>query len=246
MTGRKHKPGRDAPAVARVRRLLRAAADPAQIPVLRRFFKTGPGEYGEGDVFLGVKVPRIRALLGGLDHLALGDIESLLGSPIHEERMLALLLLVRRFERCRDEAGRRAIHDLYLANTSRVNNWDLVDATAPTLVGAHLEGGRRDILYHLARSPSLWERRIAMVATLRFIRAGDLDDAFAIAGMLLDDPEDLLHKAAGWMLREAGKRDRPALERFLGRHRRRMPRTMLRYAIEKFPEPLRRRYLRGT
>jgi 3-methyladenine DNA glycosylase AlkD len=231
------------PDATEARRRLRALADPAQVPVLRRFFKTGPGEYGAGDVFLGVKVPRIRALVRELHALPLGEIETLLGSAIHEERMLALLLLVRRFERGRDEDGRRAIHELYLANTARVNSWDLVDATAPRLVGAFLERRGRGVLRRLIRSGSMWERRIAMVATLHFIRAGDLDDTFRLAARLLDDPEDLLHKAAGWMLREAGKRDRPALERFLGRHCERMPRVMLRYAIEQLPEPERRRWL---
>jgi 3-methyladenine DNA glycosylase AlkD len=243
-TGTGAEPG--APDAAEARRRLRALADPAQVQVLRRFFKTGPGEYGAGDVFIGVKVPRIRALVRELDDLSLGDTAALLRSGIHEERMLALLLLVRRFERCREEAGRRAIHELYLANTARVNNWDLVDATAPRLVGAFLEDGNRDVLYRLARSKSVWERRIAMVATLRFIRAGDLADALGIAEILLRDREDLIHKAAGWMLREAGERDREALERFLERHLGEMPRTMLRYAIEKFPEPRRRYYLRGT
>ncbi len=246
MATKKKNPGTDDPGLAEVRKSLRAIADPAQVPMLRRFFKTGPGGYGEGDVFVGVKVPRIRALVRELDGLCLEDIAALLASEVHEERMLALLLLVRRFERAKDEAGRRAVHDLYLANTAWVNNWDLVDVTAPHLVGAFLEGQKRDVLYRLARSPSLWERRIAMVATLRFIRSGDLTDTFRLAGLLLDDPEDLMHKAAGWMLREAGKRDRGALEAFLDRHGDRMPRTMLRYAIERFPEPLRRRYLRRT
>jgi 3-methyladenine DNA glycosylase AlkD len=245
MTDRQQTPVAIPPGAAEAQRRLRAVADPAQVPVLRRFFKTGPGQYGAGDVFIGVKVPQIRALVRGLDGLGLHEIEVLLRSAVHEERMLALLLLLRRFARCRDRAERRAIHELYLASTAWVNNWDLVDVTAPLLVGAFLEDRPRGLLYRLARSGNLWERRIAMVATLHFIRAGDIDDALGIAEILLDDREDLIHKAAGWMLREAGERDRGALERFLERHGPKMPRTMLRYAIEKFPEPQRRRVLRG-
>ncbi|HUT78312.1 MAG TPA: DNA alkylation repair protein [Polyangia bacterium] len=245
MVRKKQDPGTDSPDVTEARRRLRAVADPAQVPAAQRFFRTGPGQYGEGDMFIGVKVPKIRALVRELDGLVLGDIAALLASAVHEERMLALLLLVRRFERCKAHAGRLAIHDLYLGNTVWVNSWDLVDATAPTLVGAFLEAGKRDVLYRLARSKSLWERRIAMVATLRLIRAGDIGDALGIAEILLGDREDLIHKAVGWMLREVGQRDREALERFLERHCREMPRTMLRYAIEKFPEPRRRRWLNG-
>lgn len=236
---------RSPPTVAAVRKRLRALADPAQAAQLRRFFKTGPGEYGEGDVFVGVKVPQIRALVRELEALPLEGAMELLQSAVHEERMLALLLLVRRFEKSKDEAARARICDLYLASTARINNWDLVDVTAPQIVGGQLGSRSRAPLYRLARSESLWERRIAIVATLRFIRAGDFADALAIADALLRDRQDLIHKAVGWMLREVGNRDRAALEAFLAPRYGAMPRTMLRYAIEKLPEALRKRYLAG-
>lgn len=231
---------------ATMRARLRELADPAQVGVLQRFFKTGPGEYGEGDVFIGVKVPKIRALVRALDGFELASAAELLASEVHEERMLALLLLVRRFERAQKEpAVRKEIFDLYLASTARINNWDLVDVTAPQIVGGWLLDRDRGILDRLARSPLLWERRIAMIATLRFIRAGDFADALRIAAILVGDEHDLIHKAVGWMLREIGQRDLAAEERFLKRHYRKMPRTMLRYAIEKLEEPRRQAYLKG-
>jgi 3-methyladenine DNA glycosylase AlkD len=168
----------------------------------------------------------------------------LLRSPIHEERALALLLLVQAFGRA-DEAGRRTIYETYLAHTRDINNWDLVDLSAGAIVGGWLEGRSRAPLSRLARSAWLWERRIAIVATFHFIRRGELDETFRIADLLLQDSHDLIHKAVGWMLREAGKRDGPALREFLRDRYRTMPRTMLRYAIERFPEAERRRYLKG-
>jgi 3-methyladenine DNA glycosylase AlkD len=232
--------------VAAVRARLKELADPKQAVQLKRFFKTGPGEYGEGDVFNGVKMPVLRKLVRELEALPIEGAVALLQSAIHEERMLALLLLVRRYERCRDEETRCRIYELYLANTARINNWDLVDVTVAQIVGAHLENKSRSVLYVLARSQSLWERRIAMIATHRFIRKNDFDDALRLADALLCDTEDLIHKAVGWMLREIGSRDRAALEAFLLPHYKTMPRTMLRYAIEKFEEPLRKRYLAGN
>jgi 3-methyladenine DNA glycosylase AlkD len=223
---------------------LHALADEKVAVGMRRFFRTGPGQYGEGDRFLGVKVPPLRKLAREFGRLPLDEAEELLGSVFHEARLLALLILVRRFEKG-DEPSRQAIYDLYLANTARVNNWDLVDASAPAIVGGFLAGRDRGPLVRLAGSASLWERRIAVVATQHFIRRDDFADTLRLAGLLLEDREDLIHKAVGWMLREVGKRDQAVLEGFLGEHCRWMPRTMLRYAIERLPETRRRQYLRG-
>jgi 3-methyladenine DNA glycosylase AlkD len=223
---------------------LRALADGEVAVGMRRFFKTGPGQYGEGDRFLGVKAGPLRRLASECRPLPLGEAGKLLGSAFHEARMLALLVLVGAFEKG-DGASRKAIYDLYLASTARVNNWDLVDASAPPIVGGFLaERGRRP-LTRLAGSPSLWERRIAVVATLHFIRRDDFADTLRLAGLLLGDREDLIHKAVGWMLREVGKRDQAMLEGFLSGHCRQMPRTMLRYALERLPEARRRQYLKG-
>ncbi len=225
-----------------LRSALRRLADPQKRAVLQGFFKTGAGEYGEGDVFLGVPVPQIRILAAGAFALAQRDLRKLLHSAIHEERLLSLLILVMQFERGTADEQRR-IFNFYLKQARYVNNWDLVDLTAPKIAGAFLHGKDKKVLYRLVRSPDLWQRRIAVVATLHFIRAGCLDDTLRLCEKLLQDPQDLMHKAAGWMLREAGKQDQAILERFLDRHGPRMPRTMLRYAIERFPEKQRRAYL---
>jgi 3-methyladenine DNA glycosylase AlkD len=227
-----------------VRRLLRASADREKAAFLPRFFKTGPGEYGEGDRFHGVVVPDCRRIAKAARSLSEGDLEDLLGSPMHEERTVALLVMVERFERG-DESERARVYRLYRRNLGRVNNWDLVDGSAPAIVGGYFEGRDRSPLYRWARSKKLWERRIAMLATFRYIKKGDFQDALAIALILRDDDEDLIHKAVGWMLREIGNRDRGVEERFLRAHHRKMPRTMLRYAIEKFEAPLRKAYLNG-
>jgi 3-methyladenine DNA glycosylase AlkD len=221
---------------------LRTLADPARVPVLQRFFKTGKGEYAEGDRFIGIQVPQLRQLCRECRGATIRDAAPLLRSGIHEERLFALLLLVDAFQRG-EEADRRAIYAFYLANTRFINNWDLVDASAEHIVGGWLKDRSRAPLTKLARSQSLWERRIAIVATLSFIRAGDVDETFRIVDLLMDDRHDLIHKAAGWMLREAGKRDGAALRRYLASRHGRMPRTMLRYAIERFPEQERRRYV---
>ncbi len=210
-----------------------------------RYFKTGPGQYGEGDVFLGVRVPALRKLASEFRHLPDGEVLSLLGSEFHEARLLALLIWVRAASKG-DEATRRLVYDLYLANTRSVNNWDLVDASAREIVGGYLHDKDRVPLYRLVRSKSVWERRIAIIATHDFIARHDFADTLGITGTLLGDPHDLIHKAAGWMLREVGKRDRATLERFLRAHHRVMPRTMLRYAIERFPPDVRRAYLTGS
>lgn len=231
------------PTAAAMMRALRAHAEPRRVAVLQRYFKTGPGDYGEGDRFVGVRLPVLRQLVRQFQDAPLRAIDRLLASPIHEARLLAVLLLVRQFNAAKDDAARRRIYDFYLSRTARINNWDLVDVSAPGVVGGWLADRSRAPLLTLARSRVLWERRIAMVATLHFMRQGDLDDAFRIAGILLNDPHDLIHKAVGWMLRVAGDVDRPRLRVFLASRHRRMPRTMLRYAIEKFPETERRTYL---
>ena len=224
---------------------LRRRADPSRVPVLQRFFKTGPGEYAEGDVFVGVTVPELRRLCRECRDATASEILELLASSIHEERLLALLLLVAAFTRGADPE-KRQIYRLYLANTRYINNWDLVDSSAPQIVGGWLFTRSRAPLRRLARSSSIWERRIAIIATLFFIRQGDLEETFRIANLLLTDDHDLIHKAVGWMLREAGNRNPHAEREYLNSTYWRMPRTMLRYAIEKFPEAERRRYLSGT
>jgi 3-methyladenine DNA glycosylase AlkD len=225
-----------------VRRRLRAFADSGRAASVARFFKTGAGEYGEGDRFLGLQVPQLRIVEREFRSLSLRDIRSLLASPWHEERLLALVILVDQFGHG-DDAQRKAIYALYMASTDRINNWDLVDASAPQIVGGYLERRSRAPLHRLAKSKSVWERRIAIIATQHFIRLGDFDQTLALATALLDDKHDLIHKAAGWMLREVGKRDRTRLEIFLRKNVTRMPRTMLRYAIERFPTAVRRKYL---
>ena len=219
-------------------------ADPEKAAVLRGFFKTGPGQYGEGDVFRGIKVPVLRQIVKKYPGLSLNDAEMLLHAGHHEDRLLGLLFLIADFEKGGAEV-RRQIYQLYLANTCFINNWDLVDVSAPNVVGAHLFDRSRAPLRLLARSGLLWERRIAIVATFYFIRRNQFDDTLEIAGMLLDDKHDLMHKAAGWMLREVGKRDLAAEEGFLREHCTHMPRTMLRYAIERFAPDKRTAYLAG-
>ena len=210
----------------------------------RRYFKTGPGEYAEGDLFRGIRVPVLRKMVPSLDGTPLPEVIRLLESAFHEDRLLALLLLMRRFAKG-NEALRQQIHEIYLEHTRYINNWDLVDISAQYLVGAFLRLRDRALLYQLAASESLWERRIAVMATFYFIRKGEFEDTLALAELLLDDPEELLHKATGWMLREIGKRDLPTLDSCLRFHYRRMPRVMLRYAIERLPEERRLLYLKG-
>jgi 3-methyladenine DNA glycosylase AlkD len=227
-----------------IRRKLRARANPASVPILQSFFKTGPGQYGEGDIFIGVIVPEVRAVCQECAGAPLKEIDSVLRSRVHEERLLALLMLVDRFNRGGD-TERRKIYDFYLARTAFINNWDLVDSSAAQIVGAWLRGRSRAPLTRLARSKSVWERRIAIVATFDDLRDGEVGETFRIADLLLHDEHDLIHKAVGWLLREAGKRDGAAERAFLKSRYKAMPRTMLRYAIERFPEVERRKYLTG-
>jgi 3-methyladenine DNA glycosylase AlkD len=209
------------------------------------WFKTGKGEYGEDDKFIGVRVPTQRAIAEKYHHLGLDQIDKLLESRIHEHRFTGLLILVAQYE-AGDESTKRRVFSFYLNHTRCVNNWDLVDASAPPIVGEHLVFRPRQVLYRLAKSSRLWERRIAMVATAAFIDRGDLKDAFAIAARLLVDRHDLIHKATGWMLREAGKHSRSQLLRFLRRYYLQIPRTTLRYAVEHLPESQRKKALRGV
>ncbi len=224
---------------------LREQANDSDAMVLRRFFKTGPGEYGEGDRFIGVRVPATRRIAQKYRNLPLADTLALLRSSVHEERLLALIILKRKYqEGGQDEQAE--IYGTYLDHTRYINNWDLVDASAEHIVGAYLKNRSREPLHALAHSESIWERRIAIMSTFHFIKNNEFDQTIRIAEILVSDSEDLIHKAVGWMLREVGKRDRNKEEFFLKKHYRSMPRTMLRYAIEKFPENLRQQYLQGN
>jgi hypothetical protein len=237
---------------------LRQLADADIAAHSARFFKTGPGQYGEGDRFLGIRVPEVRRIARrysdgagsgeaeGVLPLSLPETVKLLHSPLHEVRHCALLIMVRQFEsRASADKDRKAIYEAYLANTAFINNWDLVDCSAYQVVGGWLRNRSRKPLYRLAASASLWERRIAMMSTWCFIREGQFDDTMTLAELLLDDPEDLIHKVSGWMLREVAKRDPETVVEFLRAHHSRVPRTMLRYAIERFPQAQRKRILRG-
>ena len=225
-----------------------AHADPSQVPGLSRFFKTGPGQYGDGDKFLGIKVPVTRAVVKECwKDTGFPELEVCITSEYHELRLAALLALVQIFAHAKKDPGlQRRCVDFYLSHTPQINNWDLVDLSCYPLLGEWLLDKDRELLYTLARSgATIWEQRIGIVSTMIFIRHGQLDDTFAIADILLHHPHDLIHKAVGWLLREAGKRDKAALEAFLAPRYRTMPRTALRYAIEKFPEAERQQYLKG-
>jgi 3-methyladenine DNA glycosylase AlkD len=209
-------------------------ADPERAAGVARYFKTGPGEYAEGDRFLGIRVPDLRRVARRHRDVPLEEVERLLESPWHEHRLVALLILTLRYQRA-DEPERERIVGLYLARRAAANNWDLVDLSAPALLGLHLLHRPRHLLYQLAAAESVWDRRIAVLSTLAFIRRGDFADTLSLAERLLGDPHHLIHKAVGWMLREVGARDEATLVRFLTRHAPRMPRTMLRYAVERLP-----------
>lgn len=230
--------------ISQVVQRLAELADAEDGIFLQRFFKTGPGQYGEGDIFRGIRVPPLRKLATDYLAMPMGQVALLLSSCYHEDRLLALLILVEKFKRGAD-GERQAIYRLYLENTRFINNWDLVDASAEHIVGGYLLGRDCGPLHGLARSAIIWERRIAIMATFHFIRRGRFDKTLEMAEMLLHDREDLIHKAVGWMLREVGKRDLQAEEAFLAAHYRQMPRTMLRYAIERFAEERRQGYLKG-
>ena len=223
-----------------------AAADPSQVEGLSRFFKTGKGQYGEGDRFLGIKVPVTRSVVKGCwSSVGLDGLEECLASGYHEVRLAALLTLVEIFKHSsKTGISKEECIDFYLEHTDRINNWDLVDLSCYPLLGEWLLDKDRTVLYDLARNgKTVWEQRIGIVSTMTFIRKGQLTDTFAIADILLDHPHDLIQKAVGWMLREAGKRDKAALVAWLEPRCRKMPRTMLRYAIEKFPPEERERFM---
>ncbi|VVB98984.1 DNA alkylation repair enzyme [uncultured archaeon] len=237
-----------------IKKELRQSANQEKARLLQRFFKTGKGEYGEGDVFLGVVVPETRRVAKKhFMEIDFAGVERLLDSKMHEDRLCGLLILVLKFNKAKgDEKMRKEIFDFYISHAKLANNWDLVDLSAPAISGGYLweacESGNeteKEILYRFAKSENLWERRIAVLSTFAFIREKSFSDSFRIAEMLLQDKHDLIHKAVGWMLREIGKRDKKAEENFLEKHCAKMPRTMLRYAIEKFPQAEREKYLRG-
>jgi 3-methyladenine DNA glycosylase AlkD len=222
---------------------LQSIGTPEKAVHLQRFFKTGPGQYGEGDVFIGVVVPHTRSIAKANLRTPLTEIRRLLMSKYHEARLCALIILTERFKKASDRE-RKEIYHFYLANTSRINNWDLVDVTCPAIVGEYLLDKNRDILYKLAESDCLWEQRISIVSTLAFIRKNDFSDTLELSKKLLNHPHDLMRKAVGWMLRETGKRERNILTGFLEEYAARMPRTALRYAIEHYPEPERQYFLK--
>ena len=217
-------------------------SNPEQATKLSRFFKTGKGQYGEGDIFLGIPVPKQRKVAKKYFNLPLNDLQELLKSEIHEHRLTALLILLAKYEK-KDNSSKDEIFSFYLKNTENINNWDLVDLTAPKIVGDYLFNKEKSILFKLAKSNNLWERRIAVLSTFGFIRKNSFKDALSIAELLLHDKHDLIHKAVGWMLREIGKRDQEIEEQFLRKYNVQMPRVMLRYAIEKFDKKKRKFYL---
>lgn len=226
-----------------IRRALEEASDPAKAAFFPSFFKTGTGQYGEGDVFLGVTVPKQRAIAKTFREAPLGTVEQMLADPVHEMRLTALLILVQQFAKA-DADGKKAIVDFYLRHLDGVNNWDLVDGSAPSILGEWLRTKKdRSVLYRLARSGKLWRERVAMVATWALIRAGEFEDTIRIAEILLHHRHDLIHKAVGWMLREAGKKDEAVLRAFLEKHAATMPRTALRYAIERLPAASKKDYM---
>ena len=230
--------------LSQLKKELQNLANPKQAKILQRFFKTGKGEYGEGDIFLGVKVPIQRKIAKKYFGLSLPKIKELLKSEVHDHRSVALFILTDKYKKS-DEENKGNIFNFYLKNTKNINNWDLVDLSAPNIVGDFLLDKKKNVLYELVQSENLWERRIAIVSTFTFIKKEEFEDALAISEILLNDKHDLIHKAVGWMLREVGKRNQEILEVFLKQHYKNMPRTMLRYAIERFDEAKRKRYLRG-
>jgi len=227
-----------------LRKNLQELADPEIAEHSQRFFKTGKGEYGEGDKFLGIRMPVLRQQAKKYRQIELSDIKKLLKSSFHEERLCALIILVEKFSKGTEEE-KADIFNLYLGSIKNINNWDLVDSSAHYIVGVYLENRNRNILYKMAESNNLWERRIAIMSTFHLIKKNMFKDALNISEVLLRDREDLIHKAVGWMLREIGKRDKQAEKNFLDKYYKGMPRTMLRYAIEKFEETERQKYLKG-
>ena len=230
------------PFLFQLKKELKELSNSKQAKNLQRFFKTGKNEYGEGDVFLGVKVPIQRKIAAKFQNLSLKDIEKLFGSKIHEHRMTSLFILISKYEKA-DEREKKIIFNFYLKNIKNINNWDLVDISAPKIVGDYLMEKPKEILYKFAKSKNLWKKRIAIISTYAFIKNNEFDDALKISEILIADKQDLIQKAVGWMLREIGKRDQKIEEKFLKKYYLKMPRTMLRYAIERFDENKRKFYL---
>jgi 3-methyladenine DNA glycosylase AlkD len=230
--------------LSEIRKEILKQKNPAQALILQRFFKTGKGEYGEGDRFYGIKVPVQRTIAKQFKELPLEDLKVLMNSKVHEERLIAAFILVDQYK-MGDEKKEKIIFEFYLKNRKGINNWDLVDLSAPKIVGKYLLYKEKDVLYKFARSKDLWEKRVAILSTQTFIREHFFEDTLKISEILLNDKHDLIHKAVGWMLREVGNRDLQTEEEFLKEHYKTMPRTMLRYAIEKFPEKKRKAYLKG-
>jgi len=230
--------------VQNIQKKLQQLGSKDKAKVLQRFFKTGPGEYGEGDVFIGVRVPDLRKLSKKYQDITIKEVMQLLRSTIHEERFFSLLILISKYSKG-NEAVKKRIYELYLHNTQFINSWDLVDGSAPHIIGTFLTDKSKEPIYRLAKSDNLWERRIAILSTFHFIKHDKYAETLTISKILLSDEQDLIHKAVGWMLREIGKRHMLTEEIFLKKHYKKMPRTMLRYAIEKFPESKRQKYLRG-
>lgn len=227
-----------------IRKEISKQKNPSQAIILQRFFKTGKGEYGEGDIFYGIKVPVQRNISKQFKDLPFDDLKFLINSKVHEERLIAAFILVEQFQKG-DEKKQKAVFDFYIKNRKGINNWDLVDLSAPKIVGQYLIDKDKSLLYKFANSKDLWEKRIAILSTFTFIRQHWFEDTFNISEILMHDAHDLIHKAVGWMLREVGNRDLESEEEFLRKHYKTMPRTMLRYAIEKFPEKKRKNYLKG-
>ncbi|MBK9098634.1 MAG: DNA alkylation repair protein [bacterium] len=230
--------------IAELRKKIKSLASPEVSETMQWFFKTGEGEYGEGDIFAGLKVPIQRKIAREFINLELSELKILLESKIHEERLISLFILVDKYEKSSD-IEKEKIFSFYLKNRKGINNWDLVDLSAPKIMGKHLLKKDRGLLFKFALSKNLWEKRIAVLSTYEFIRNNDFQTTLEIAKLLVDDKHDLIHKAVGWMLREIGKRDLKTEENFLKLYYKKMPRTMLRYAIEKFPESKRKKYLLG-
>ena len=230
--------------LAGIRKEILKQKNPSQALILQSFFKTGKGEYGEGDVFYGIKVPVQRTIARQFKDIVLDELKILILSKVHEERLIAAFILVEKFQKT-DDKNRKIIFDFYLKNRKGINNWDLVDLSAPKIVGEYLLDKDKDLLYKFAHSEKLWEKRIAIISTQTFIRQRWFEDTLKISKILLHDKHDLIHKAVGWMLREIGNRDIDTEEEYLKKHYKTMPRTMLRYAIEKFPEQKRKAYLLG-
>ncbi len=230
--------------ILELKKALKDAANPSQAKILQRFFKTGKGEYGEGDVFYGIKVPVIRGIAKSFIELNLNSLNELISSPVHEERLTAMLILVAKYSKG-DDKQKGKIYEYYVKNKKYINNWDLVDLSAPNIIGNYLLNRDKKLLYDLSVSDNLWDRRISILSTFPFIRAGEYDPTFKIADILIRDKHDLIHKAVGWMLREIGKRDKQTETDFLKTRYKTMPRTMLRYAIEKFPQKERQAFLKS-